>query len=243
MIFTAKKGQVSYGESIGILLLETRTPFIQGDVGNATSYDYPVRYRTISGLTATKIFNHDLSFVDKMIEGALELEKEGVKAITGDCGFMAIYHKKVKEAVNIPVLLSSLLQLPFIQSTLAQTAKIGILTANSTSLTGDVFDKIGIKHNNSMVIRGLENEKDFKDAVIDEIGVLNSDGMRNEMVTAALELTQSHPDIKSILLECSMMPPYGEAVQKATGLPVYDFLTMINYAYSSLVKRHFDDSL
>jgi hypothetical protein len=243
MIFTANEGQVSYGESIGILLLETRTPFIHGDVGNATSYDYPVRYRTIPGLTATKIFNHDLSFVDKMIEGACELEREGVKAITGDCGFMAIYHKKVKEAVNIPVLLSSLLQLPFIQSTLPQNAKIGILTANSKSLTGEVFAKIGIKEDGSMVIRGLENEKNFKDAVIDEIGILNSDGMRQEIVSMALELTRSHPEVKSILLECSMMPPYGEAVQKATGLPVYDFLTMIDYAHSTIIKRHFEDSM
>jgi hypothetical protein len=243
MIFTANEGQVSYGESIGILLLETRTPFIQGDVGNATSYDFPVRYRTIPGLTATKIFNHDLSFVDKMIEGAQELEREGVKAITGDCGFMAIYHREVKEAVNIPVLLSSLLQLPFIQSTLPQKAKIGILTANSRSLTGELLGKIGVKNDGTMIIRGLENEKDFKDAVIDEIGILNSDGMRQEMVSTALELTRSHTAVKSILLECSMMPPYGDAVQKATGLPVYDFLTMINYAHSSLVKRHFEDSM
>ena len=32
MLFEAVKGQTSYGEAIGILLLDTFCPFIQGDV-------------------------------------------------------------------------------------------------------------------------------------------------------------------------------------------------------------------
>lgn len=241
MIFKARKGQTSYGEAIGILLLETSTPFIQGDVGNATSYDYPVRYKKVDGLTAKRIFKHDYSFIEKMIEGARELEGEGVKAITGDCGFMAIYHKEVKESVNIPVFLSSLLQIPFIRSTLPDCAEVGILTANSQSLTPEVFERIGISDDNAMIIHGLENEKYFKDAVIDEIGTLDSDGIREEVVTAAKDLIATHPEVRAILMECSMLPPYSEAVQRVTGLPVYDFLTMIDYVYSSIVKKRFDD--
>jgi len=159
MIFTANKKQTSYGKAIGILLLETRTPFIQGDVGNATSYEYPVRYRKVDGLTAKRIFKHDYSFIEKMIEGAKELEREGVKAITGDCGFMAIYHKEVKESVNVPVFLSSLLQIPFIRSTLPDSAEVCILTANSQSLTPKVFDRIGISDDSALIIHGLENKK------------------------------------------------------------------------------------
>src|SRR5210317_2219519 len=162
MIFKAVKGQTSYGEAIGILLLDTFSPFIYGDVGNAASYQYPVRFKRIEGLTVERIFDHDLGFVDKMIAGARELEREGVKAITGDCGFMAIYHKEVKESVNIPVFLSSLLQIPFIRSTLPDCAEVGILTANSQSLTPEVFDRIGISDDNAMIIHGLENEKYFK---------------------------------------------------------------------------------
>jgi len=243
MIFTANKGQTSYGEAIGILLLETRTPFIQGDVGNATSYEYPVRYKKVDGLTAKRIFKHDYSFVEKIIQGAKELEREGVKAITGDCGFMAIYHKEVKESVSIPVFLSSLLQIPFIRSTLSADAEVGILTANSQSLTSEVFDRIGISNDNALIIRGLENEKNFKDAVIDEIGTLDSDGIREEVIAAAKELIAAHPEIKVFLMECSMLPPYSEALQRATGLPVYDFLTMIDYVYSAIVKKRFKDVL
>lgn len=197
----------------------------------------------MDGLTAKRIFQHDLSFIQKMIEGAQELEREGVQAITGDCGFMAIYHEEVKKAVHIPVFLSSLLQIPFIQSTLAEHAKIGILTANGESLTSDLFAKIGIHDDSRLMIRGLENEKNFKDAVIDEIGTLDSDGIRQEAVQAAKDLISAYPEVRAILMECSMLPPYSEAVQRATKLPVYDFLTMIDFVYSSLNKKRFADVL
>jgi len=241
MIFIANKEQTSYGEAIGILLLDTTIPFIQGDVGNATSYEYPVRYKTISGLTGERIYNHDYSFIDKMIAGAKELEREGVKAITGDCGFMAIFNKEVKESVNIPVFLSSLLQIPFIRSTLSDSAKIGIITANSQSLTSEVFEKIGIVDEKNLVIHGLEKEKNFKEAVNDEIGTLDSDGIRQEVLAAAKKIISEHPETKAFLLECSILPPYSEAVQRETGLPVYDFITMIDYVYSTLVKKRFED--
>ena len=241
MIHKAREGQTSYGEAIGILLLDTFAPFIQGDVGNATSYSYPVRFKLVDGLSVDRIFNHDLSFVDKMIEGAKELEREGVKAITGDCGFMAIYQKDVKDSVNIPVFLSSLLQISFIKATLPASAKIGIITANSGSLSPEVFKKIGIDFDNSLIIQGLEDSNYFREAVIDETGTLDSDKIREEVVMAVKELIVTTPEVKSILLECSMLPPYGEAVQQATDLPVYDYLTMINYMYSSVVKKRFDD--
>jgi hypothetical protein len=40
-----------------------------------------------------------------------------------------------------------------------------------------------------------------------------------------------------------MVPPYSEAVQNATGLPVYDFITMIDYVYTTIVKRRYNDIL
>jgi hypothetical protein len=242
MIFEAVKEQTSYGEAIGILLLDTFAPFIQGDVGNAGSYQYPVRFKRIDGLTVERIFAHDLGFVEKMIAGAMELEREGVKAITGDCGFMAIYQKEVKESVNIPVFLSSLLQIPFIKSTLPDHAKIGVITANSGSLTHDVFKKIGVDKD-PLVIFGLEDSGHFKEAVFEEIGFLDSDRMRQEVVAIAKKLTAGHPLVRSILLECSMLPPYGKDVRQAVKLPVYDYLTMIDHVYSSVVKKRFEDTM
>ncbi|HPB84134.1 MAG TPA: aspartate/glutamate racemase family protein, partial [Spirochaetota bacterium] len=91
MIIHAKKGQTSYGEAIGILMLDTFTPFIHGDVGNAATFPFPVRYQRVEGFTVTMALKKAGSVLDSIIEAAKELEREGVKAITGDCGYMILH--------------------------------------------------------------------------------------------------------------------------------------------------------
>src|SRR6056297_4152006 len=130
MLYEARKGQTSYGNVIGILMLDTYTPFIPGDVGNASTYDFPVRYETVEGLTVKRIFSKDKSAYNTLYEAAVKLQSQGVRAITGDCGFMAIFQNKLKEELEIPIFLSSMLQVPFILNILDEEAKIGILSAN-----------------------------------------------------------------------------------------------------------------
>jgi len=239
MKYKVKKGQVSYGEPIGILLLENYAPFIPGDVANATTYDFPVRFQRVEGLTVERIFKHDLSLLDSMIEAGKQLIREGVRAITGDCGFMAIYQDQLTEALQVPMFLSSLLQIPFMSLMIRKTDKIGIVTANAPSLDQDVFNRIGIIDTGNLVILGLEEKSNFAGAAIDEVGYLDSEKVEQEVVSVALELVRRDADVKMILLECSLLPPYGAAVQEAVQLPVFDFVTMINYVHSAMVKKRF----
>lgn len=57
------------------------------------------------------------------------------------------------------------------------------------------------------------------------------------MIDAANELLSKHSDIGAFVLECTQMPPFGESVQRATGLPTYDVFTMGHWFYSGLVRR------
>ncbi|NQU62951.1 MAG: aspartate/glutamate racemase family protein [SAR324 cluster bacterium] len=234
-MFRAKSGQTSYGEDIGILLLDTFVPLIKGDVGNAKSYPFPVRFKRVDGLTAKVIFTHDHSFSEKMVAAAVELEREGVRAITGDCGFMALYQKDVSSAVSIPVFLSSLLQLPFIRSILAPGKKIGVVTANAGSLIPELVSPPELLDQKYVVISGLEDTIHFRGAAIEETGDLDFNQVRDEIVAASMELSRML-EVGAILLECSLLPPYGQAVQQATKLPVFDYMTMIHYVHSALVK-------
>lgn len=95
MLYRANPGQVSYGESIGILLMDTYTPFVPGDVGNATTYSFPVRFQRVQGLTFDQLLTKDQALVEPLLEAGHELVKEGVRAITGDCGYMAMFQKKL----------------------------------------------------------------------------------------------------------------------------------------------------
>ena len=41
-------------------------------------------------------------------------------------------------------------------------------------------------------------------------------------------------------LECSDMPPYASDIQRMTQLPVYDFITLINWLHQSVCQRPYD---
>ena len=239
MLYHVKPGQVSYGEAIGILLLENYVPFVPGDTANATSYNYPVRFQRVPGFTVKRIMAHDMSLVDEIIAAARSLQAEGVRAITGDCGFMALYQERIASNLDVPVFLSSLAQIPFMRTLLKPGGQIGIITANSKSLDSSVLSGVGITPGEDLVISGLESSPSFVGSIFEENGTIDTELIEAEVVEIAKRLVEAHPDVKLLLLECSLLPPYGAAVQEATGLPVFDYVTMIDYVYSAVVKKKF----
>jgi len=241
MLYKAKKGQSSYGEAIGIILLDMSfAPFIPGDVANATTYSFPVRFKKVDGLTVERMFSKDISFLNRVIDAGKELVDAGVRAITGDCGFMALFQEEVAKQLDVPVFLSSLLQLPFLTQIIGEGRKVGVITANSKILDDDLLRSVGIVNTDSIYIKGLEDKENFRDGILRECGWLDSKKIEDEVVEAAKEMVNDDPKIKIILLECSDLPPYGRAVQEAVDLPVFDFVTMINYVYSGIVKKRYE---
>lgn len=229
-IYRVRADAQSYGHEIGILLIACSNPFPPGDVGNASSYRYPVLYETIHTVTIDSLINDgDRSMAGDVIAAALRLQAMGVKAITSDCGYMLHFQDQVAAALKVPVMLSSLLQLPLIASTLAPQASIGIICANSSRLTPSLV-ALAYPHPTCAIhIAGMEDAPAFRSAILDEEGSLDTDAVEAEIVERATGLVSRHPEIGAILLECSNLPPYASAVQRATGRHVFDFLTMIDF--------------
>ncbi len=223
------------GESIGILILDACYPCVPGNVGNATTYNFPVRYREVRGASIERLLNErDPSLLEPFIEAAQDLEAEGVRAVTGACGFMALFQRQVARSVNIPVFLSSLLQVPFIFRTLAPGRKVGIITANRSCLTEEHFESVGITSEMPLAIYGMEDQEEFRTSILEEKGTLDSDLIRIEVTDVARRMVSENPEVGAVLLECSDLPPYAAAVQEAVDLPVFDFITMINHVHSAL---------
>jgi hypothetical protein len=240
MIYKARPGQASYGEAIGILLLDTFVPFIPGDVANATTYDFSVRFMKVQGLTTKRVLGKDPTAFEPLLAAAEELAGQGVGAVTGDCGFLALHQRRLAARIEIPVFLSSLLQIPFISSILGPDRKVGVITADSNGLDESLLAAVGVEPGDGLVIRGMENQPGFSKSVIEEAGVLDSGRIENEVVSVARKMVEDEPEVGAILLECSCLPPYGRAIQEAVRLPVFDYVTMINYVHSALVKRRFE---
>jgi hypothetical protein len=238
MKYEIKNQQVSYGEAVGILLLDSVIPFIPGDVANATTYEFPVRFKKVPGFTVSKAVGKDDSVYDDLLTAARDLAANGVRAVTGDCGFMALHQQRLQKDLGLPVCLSSLLQIPFIRHLIPAGTGIGILTASGRGLTPDFFEAIGIPFGPDLLIHGMEVYPEFNAAVMEECGTLDAGKIRQEVVTAARKLRR-HQNVGAILLECSVLPPYARSVHQVTGLPVFDYITMINYVFSALEPHHY----
>ena len=219
----------SYGHAIGLLMLDYRGPFIPGDVGNASTYDYPVLFKLVKGFTFDRVLAGDPEMEGPIVEAAKELESFGVRGISSDCGFLIKYQDVVKKAVKVPVFLSSLLQIPFLSMMFDEKRPIGCLTATKRHLGNRVLELAGIRSDINVVVSGMEDYDHFKWAILEEGGELDSDKIQAETVDAAVKLQKQYPDMGAIVLECSLMPPYAKAVQDATGLPTFDFVSMIDY--------------
>ena len=59
-VYKTRLGAEAYGYCVGILLLDFTSPFVPGDVGNATTYDYPVLYKTVEGASVSRVLRGDL---------------------------------------------------------------------------------------------------------------------------------------------------------------------------------------
>ena len=62
---------------------------------------------------------------------------------------------------------------------------------------------------------------------------LSMEKVKNEVVSLAAVAKQEHPDLGAILLECTDLPPFADAVRKALNLQVYDLLTMVSLIHKS----------
>jgi len=239
-IYKTRRGARNYGLAIGILQLDCSLPFIPGDVDNASTYGYPVIYRVVLGLSTAACLRGAPELAMAAVAAAVELEKQGVRVISSDCGFMLQFQDQVRDAVKIPVAMSSMLQLPMIASGLARSRPIGVITADSTNLTQDFLKRAGVLPVNPLVIKGLQDQPEFKTAVFDEKGTIDASLVETEVAAVARGMQREHPNLGAILLECSMLPPYSRAIQDATGLPVFDFITMIDHLYAATHQRRYD---
>jgi len=230
--------QSFYGHSIGILVLDVAYPCVPGNVNNATTFEFPVRYKVVKNVTSGKlIYRENSDLIQPFIDAAKELQDEGVQAITGACGFMALFQKEVAAELDTPVFLSSLLQIPFIYQMLGMKKTIGVISADASVLTDDFFKSVGVLENTKLAIAGMEDKPEFVGSILKRKGSLDSEVIKEEALDVARELKQNNDDLGAILLECSDLPPYTHAIQEEVNLPVFDYVSMINYVYSAMVKR------
>ena len=228
-------GQNLYGFSVGILMLDTRFPRIPGDMGNAATFPFPVRYHRVTGASPDLVVRRGAEgLLPSFVEGARALEREGVGAITTNCGFLVKYQREMAAAVRVPVFASSLLLVPLVYRMLAPGRRVGLMTVNAASLGPEHLAGAGIPSDLPLAVAGMEGEKEFTRVMLGDELEMDVDLAREEHVRVARRLVAEHPDVGAIVLECTNMPPYAADIQRETGLAVFDITTLVRMAHDAL---------
>jgi Asp/Glu/hydantoin racemase len=113
--------------------------------------------------------------------------------------------------------------------------RVGIMTVNAGTLTREHLDGAGIAADVPLAVVGMETEKEFTRALLDNELELDVDLAREEHVRVARRLVSEHPDVGAIVLECTNMPPYTADIQRETGRPVFDIVSLVTLVHEALV--------
>lgn len=237
-MLTCHGGKTVYGATLGILMLETQFPRIPGDIGNATTWPFPVQYRVVRSATPELVVRNDArALVDLFIAEAKELVASGCDGITTNCGFLSIVQDKLAEAVQVPVATSSLMQVPMVQAMLPAGKRVGILTISKETLTPAHLAAANVPADTPIV--GTDGGRAFSRDILDDAPRIDFAACRLDMLDAARELVTEHADIGAIVLECTNMTPYAADVRKLTGLPVFSIYSFVRWFHQALVPDRF----
>ena len=228
-----RSGYLYYDIPIGILCLDTHFPKPPGQVRNPLTFDFPTVCRVLPGVGAEQILSARAGELEALlVKAARQLERDGVKAIAGSCGFMALYQEAVSRAVSVPALMSSLVQIPLIHTLHGPDARIGVLTAHSGSLTWEHFRRAGVPDalRSSITVRGMEHSPVFRETIIQgATPYMDTDEVGAAIRQAAAALVAETP-LDALLLECTDLSVFARDIQETVDLPVYDINSLITYA-------------
>lgn len=231
-------GKSIYGVDLGILMLDAQFPRIPGDMGNAQTWPFPVRYKIVRGASPDLVVRGGAAgLLDAFIDAGRELVAEGATGITTNCGFLALYQAELAAALNVPVATSSMMQHRMIAALLPPGKKVGILTISAETMTDAHLKGAGVPLDTP--IFGVAPDCAFQTAILGNALELDVEAARADLVNAANRFVKTHPDLGAILLECTNMPPYAADIARATDLPVYSIYDMINWFAGGLCPRTF----
>jgi hypothetical protein len=227
---------------IGILCWETegcprgleQLEELPGNSTNPKTFKFPVKYCRVKGANIYTILENPCqSALRAMIREARLVEEEGLRAITTSCGFNALFQSELADSVRVPVFTSSLMQIPLIQKMLKKVQTIGVITAKKSSLTERHLKNVGIDDEILLHIEGLESCTEWNKIFLAPEEDIDISMVEKDIVDIACSMKKTS-DIGAFVLECTDLPPFSDAIRKATDCLVFDFVTLTNFVYRAL---------
>jgi Asp/Glu/hydantoin racemase len=165
------------------------------------------------------------ALVAAFVDAGQALIAEGATLITTSCGFLVAAQAALQAALPVPVVTSSLLQIPEVQAGLPAGRRVGVLTFDARRLTAAHLAAAGAPADTPLA--GLEEGGELHRVISRDLAVLDGKAARADALAAGRGLLAAHPQVGALVLECTNLPPYRAALAESLGLPVYDLVTLL----------------
>jgi hypothetical protein len=221
-------------KALGILMLDTRFPRIVGDIGNPRSFDFPVILRTMEGIgpdDAVAAHPDKPRVMAALADNARKLAEAGAAGISTSCGFLALYQNDLAKVSPVPVATSALLLIARLEGR-KRGRKVGVITASARNLTAAHLEAVGAPGDTP--VEGMPEGGSFAATFIANGTTLDRDAVEREAIEAGRALVKKHPAVDTVVLECTNLPPYKQALQRELGLPVHDVLDLLKEFHARL---------
>ena len=171
--------------------------------------------------------------VDRAMHKAVKwlIDEKNVSGISGDCGFMMYIQEEIRAMTPKPVFMSALAQMPSITTALSPESSIIIVTANGKTLKPMqdlIASECGFHTKDSrFIVVGCEDVPGFEAVAVG--GKVDTAVVEPGVVALINQTLKANPAVACILMECTELPPYSDAVRASTGLPVFDAITNCDF--------------
>ncbi|MCP3461034.1 hypothetical protein [Bradyrhizobium sp. CCGUVB23] len=219
--------------SLGILELERGLPPDMprptpafGSLRHPATFQRPAIFETVPGAWVENVVRGDPSLEGAYVQSAQRLVSRGAIAISSNCGFSVRHQAAIAAAVNVPVVMSSLLLIPTLLRQLPASAMMAVLTYDSAHLTEDLLDLEEAAQRARIVIGGIEGGEFWHNELKRPVPPTSVASIESDVKACVARLRTAHPEIGAILLECAGFPIVAPTIRRLAKLPVYDIVSL-----------------
>ncbi|WP_370208811.1 aspartate/glutamate racemase family protein [Pararhodobacter marinus] len=208
---------------VGVLLLDTRFARPPGDIGNARSFGGRVLYETVGGAGIDRVLRgdpQDPALADSFAAARDRLVARGARLVTTSCGLLVFHQERLARDCPGPFTASALWQIRLGQRQHGMVAVMGLLDG---SITAAHLRAAGAEAD--LPVGALPADAHLLDVLRANDPGRRIDPARAEadLIAAARTLLDRAPETRALVLECTNLPPYQQALSEALDLPVYGY--------------------
>lgn len=226
--------------ALGILNLErglspgVTLPPPPGALRNPDTCGFPVILETVKGAWADVVIRGEPKLEAACIAAARRLVERGAVVVSSNCGFFIRHQAAVAASVDVPVVMSSLLMTPSLLHQIPKSAKLAVLTADSTQLGEDLLGVNDPAERARIVIGGIEGGKHWQDEMKRPPPPTDVSAIETDVTELLARLQDAHPEIAAFLLECTAFPIVASTIRRITKRPVYGITDLCKMTLASI---------